>query len=397
MKAQTVQKEKQPLIAILNILSETYNIHFSYVDDVIKERTAFFPDDHATLDEVLEFLRLETHLDFELLDNRFVVIKAKKKNRKDFRIQILEEVVVNNYLTTGITKLNDGSLTIKPKTFGILPGLIEPDVLQTIQAIPGVQSTDETVSNINVRGGTHDQNLLLWDGIKMYQSGHFFGLISAFNPFTTKRISVYKNGTNAKYGDGISSVIDMRLPDDIDNEFDAGLGFNLINIDGYIKVPLSKKTELQLSTRRSITDLINTTTYDQYFKRIFQDSDFSKGKENTNSISQNESFYFYDIAAKFLYDITKKDKVRIHFLNVNNDLNYDEQSTINDKNEALNSMLSQENLAFGATYTRDWNDKTTTTFQGYVSNYNLDATNFDVINEQRLIQKNEVYDVSAKL
>ena len=396
LKAQTIQKERQPLSVVLKILSETYNISFSYVDETIINKKVTTPNKNLSLEEALEFLKSETQLDFELLDNRFVVIKAKKKKRNDFRMQSLEEVVVTNYLTTGITKLNDGSLTIKPKTFGILPGLIEPDVLQTIQAIPGVLSADETVSNINVRGGTHDQNLLLWEGIKMYQSGHFFGLISAFNPHTTKRINVYKNGTRAKYGDGISSIIDMQLPDDIDNEFDAGLGFNLINADGYIKVPLSKKTEFQLSTRRSITDLINTSTYDQYFKRIFQDSDFTKGKNNSNSISQNESFYFYDIAAKFLYDISKRDKVRFHFLNVNNNLNYDEQSTVNDKNEALNSKLSQENLAFGVTYTRDWNEKLSTTTQAYVSNYNLDATNFDVINNQRLIQKNEVYDISAK-
>ncbi|WP_298339190.1 TonB-dependent receptor [uncultured Algibacter sp.] len=395
-KAQTTQKEKQPLIAILKILSEKYDVSFSYVDAIIKNKDATTPEVNLSLNEAIEFLRLETQLDFELLDNGFIVIKLKKQEASSFKIQNLDEVVVTNYLTSGLTKLNDGSLTIKPKTFGILPGLIEPDILQTIQAIPGVLSTDETVSNINIRGGTHDQNLLLWDGIKMYQSGHFFGLISAFNPYTTKHVNVYKNGTRAKYGDGISSIIDMHLPDEIDNEFEAGLGFNLINADGYVKVPLSRNTELQLSTRRSITDLINTSTYDQYFKRVFQDSDFTKAKENNNTVSQNETFYFYDIAAKFLYDISKKDKVRFHFLNVNNNLNYDEQSTINNRNEALNSKLLQQNLALGVTYTRDWNKHLATTAQVYVSHYDLDATNFDVINDQRLIQENEVYDGSAK-
>lgn len=397
LKAQTIQEEKQPLITILKSLEEKYNISFSYVDDTIKDKEATPLKDNLTLEEALEFLKLETHLDFDLLNNRFIAIKKPKNNSSLQSTQRLEEIVVSNYLTSGITKLNDGSINIKPETFGILPGLIEPDVLQTIQALPGVLSADETVSNINVRGGTHDQNLLLWDGIKMYQSGHFFGLISAFNPYTTKRVNVYKNGTRAKYGDGISSIIDMQLPDDIDNEFKAGLGFNLINGDGYAKIPLSNKTELQLSTRRSITDLINTSTYNQYFKRIFQDSDFTKSKKNSNSISQNESFYFYDVTAKFLYDITKKDKVRFHFLNVYNDLNYDEKSTINDRSEALNSKLSQRNSAIGITYTRDWSKQLSTTSQIYVSNYDLDATNFDIFNNQRLIQENEVYDGSAKL
>lgn len=398
LKAQTIQKEKQPLITILKVLEETYNVRFSYVDETIKNKTASFPNDDVSLNEALKLLKTETQLDFVLLDNRFIVIKNLIENAPEtttFQTQRLEEIVVSNYLTTGITKLNDGSLTIKPETFGILPGLIEPDVLQTIQALPGVLSTDETVSNINVRGGTHDQNLLLWDGIKMYQSGHFFGLISAFNPYTTKRVNIYKNGTSSKYGDGISSIIDMQLPNNIDNEFKAGLGFNLINADGFAKIPLSRKTELQLSSRRSVTDLILTPTYDQYFKRIFQDSDLTNG--NRNSISQNEQFYFYDVTLKFLYDVSEKDKIRIHFLNVNNRLDYDEQSTINNQNEALNSKLSQQNLATGITYTRNWSETLSTTSQLSVSNYDLDATNYDITNNLRLIQENEVYDGSAKL
>ncbi|MEC3906957.1 FecR domain-containing protein [Tamlana sp. 2201CG12-4] len=395
--AQNIQKEKQPLIIILKQLEEQFNISFSFADDTVKDKESrILIDKNTSIEAVLKVLEKDTKLDFELIDNRFIIIRAPKKEKANFSIQNLEEVVVTNYLTSGITKLNDGSITIKPQTLGILPGLIEPDVLQTIQAIPGVLSTDETVSNINVRGGTHDQNLLLWDGIKMYQSGHFFGLISAFNPYTTKRVNVYKNGSRAKYGDGVSSIIDMQLPDDIDHEFKAGIGFNLINADGYAKIPLSKNTELQLSTRRSITDLINTVTFEQYSKRIFQDSDFTKSKSGNNSISQNENFYFYDITAKFLYDITPADKLRVHFLHVDNNLNYDEQSTINQRSEALNSKLSQRNSAIGITYIKDWTDKLSTTSQAYVSNYDLDATNFDIINNQRLIQENEVYDGSLK-
>lgn len=76
-------------------------------------------------------------------------------------VQKLEEVITNQYLTSGIYKKEDGNIEIKPRKFGILPGLIEPDVLQTLQQIPGISSVNETVSNINIRGGTHDQNLFL--------------------------------------------------------------------------------------------------------------------------------------------------------------------------------------------------------------------------------------------
>tara|TARA_R110000868_G_scaffold88088_5_gene245792 strand:+ start:5002 stop:7320 length:2319 start_codon:yes stop_codon:yes gene_type:complete len=396
LKAQSIQKEQQPLISVLKILETRYDIRFSYADQSIMDKKAVVPNKDLPLEDALTSLKNETELEFEILDNRFIVIKAFEDIKEFIIPQRLEEIIVTNYLTKGITQLNNGTTTIKPESFGILPGLIEPDILQTIQALPGVYSVDETVSNINVRGGTHDQNLFLWDGIKMYQSGHFFGLISAFNPYTTKQVHVSKNGTHAKYGDGISSVIDMQLSNTIDNKFKAGTGFNLINADAYAKIPLSKKTELQLSTRRSLTDLIITPTYDQYSKRIFQDSDLTNTKDDRYSVTKNEDFYFYDITMKFLYDISKKDKIRVHFLNINNALNYDEESTINDTNEAFNNKLSQKNLAAGITYTRDWNNRLSTTAQIYMSNYALDATNFDILNNQRLIQENKVHDNSFK-
>jgi hypothetical protein len=70
-----------------------------------------------------------------------------------------------------------------------------------------VESTNESIANINVRGGTNDQNLMLWDNIKMYHSG--FGLISAYNPNVTNKVTVSKNGTSAAYSDGVSSTINM--------------------------------------------------------------------------------------------------------------------------------------------------------------------------------------------
>ena len=398
--AQDIQKEQQSLIQVLQALETKFNISFSYADETIKDKLVFPPIDNLALPDVLIYLSNATGLEFEDLDNRFVVIKTSIKNEKEREknIEILPEVIISNYLTSGITKDNKGSIIIKPNSFGILPGLIEPDVLQTIQALPGILSVDETVSNINVRGGTNDQNLLLWDGIKMYQSGHFFGLISAFNPYLTETVNVFKNGASAKYGDGISSIIDMQLSNTIDNVFKAGAGFNLINVDGFAKIPLSKKMELQVSTRRSVNDFIITPTYDQYFKRIFQDSDLTNyNAGSTNTISKNERFYFYDVTTKLLYDISEKDKLRLNFLNIYNNLDYEEESTINDVDEILNSNLTQRNIAAGISYSREWNKRISTSAQVYISNYSLDATNFDVTNNQRLIQENEVYDTALKL
>jgi len=396
--AQTNKEEKQSLISFLKHVEAQYNVQFSYADANLKDKTITIPKEDISFESLLTYLEKATNLIFERLNKNSIVIKKGITTKSHtFKTQFLEEVVINNYLTKGITVKNDGTTTIKPSVFGILPGLIEPDVLQAIQALPGVQSAEERVSNLNIRGGTHDQNLILWNGIKMYQSGHFFGLISAFNPYLTNHVTVYKNGSNAKYGDGVSSVIDMQSSNTISKTISGGAGFNLINAGGFAKIPFNKKMELQLSARRSLTDLIATPTYDQYSKRVFQDTDLTNGQNNSGSTSKTEQFYFYDITGKLLYDISKKDKLRLNFLNVFNNLNYEEQSRINDVDEALNSQLTQRNLATSIEYSHDWSSRFSTSAQVYFSNYNLGATNFDIVNNQRLIQENEVYDNGLKM
>lgn len=387
------QVKKQPLKVVLSEIEKQYDVSFSYADTTIKDIYLVIDFKTLTLNEVLKTLTNKTTLRFNQLNAKYITIR-KKKTTSNFVFEVLDEVVVNNYLTSGITKNNAGSITIKPNKFGILPGLIAPDILQTIQALPGVISADETVSNINIRGGTHDQNLILYDGIRVYQSGHFFGLISAFNPYLTKNVQVIKNGSEAKYGESISGIIDLKLSNEISTEKKFGIGVDLISLDGFAIVPLNAKTEVQIAARRSVTDFANTPTYNQYFKRIFQDTDLT----NTNdaAISKDEDFYFYDASFKLLHNISEKDKLRFNFLTIYNTLNYQEQAIINTVNEASESNLQQQSLATGISYERIWNPNLNTTTQIYFSSYKLDATNYDILNNQRLIQENEVIDDGFK-
>lgn len=396
--SQNTSKETHPLVDVLKVLETRYQIHFTYLDQAIEGKTATLTDENLTLSEALDFLKSETNLDFIVIDEHSIVISIRTNPFSEFIVQKLEEVVITNFLTKGISKKSDGKITIDTEDFGILPGLTEPDILQSIQALPGILSVDETVSNINVRGGTHDQNLILWDGIKMYQSGHFFGLVSAFNPYLTKLVNVSKNGTSAKYGDGVSSVIDMQQSNILEQDFNAGLGFNLLSAGGFAKVPLSKKIEIQVSARRSITDLIYTPTYDQYQKRVFEDSDFNNTQQNSGvTISNNERFYFYDISTKLLYDVTDSDQLRFNFATINNNLNYDESSTTNDTNQTSQSDLQQKNLVAGLEYLKYWNNNLTTTAQIYLSDYDLDATNVNLTDGFNLFQENKVQDFGLKL
>jgi hypothetical protein len=309
----------------------------------------------------------------------------------------LEEVVVADFITKGIEKIVDGSFEIRGETLGILPGLTEPDVLQAIQALPGIESISESISDINVRGGTNDQNLILWDGIKMYQTGHFFGLISAFNPYITTKGTLIKNGTSSVFGEGISSTIQFTTDDHLAEKISGGAGFNMINSDAFIKLPISRKISLQLATRRSITDLLPTPTYKNYYDRAFKNTEVGNGLASDSVLESKEKFQFYDVSAKLLYDISGRDKVRISFLNISNDFEFQETQQLSNRLELKTSTLAQQSLAGSMIYHRIWSDRLKTSAQAYFSNYDLRAINEDITNRQRLDQENQVLETGMKL
>ncbi|AXO80192.1 TonB-dependent receptor [Olleya aquimaris] len=311
--------------------------------------------------------------------------------------QMLTEVLITKYLTTGLQKFIDGSIVLNTEEFGNLPGLIEPDILQSIQALPGVESVNESIANINVRGGTNDQNLILWDGIKMYHSGHFFGLISAYNPNLTNKVIVTKNGTSSQYSDGVSSTISMYTKDKIEDTFSGGAGVNLISADAFLEIPVSKKLALHVSGRRSITDVISTPTYDNYFERSFQDSDININSNIENSTTSSD-FVFYDFTAKLLFDLNKKHRFRANIIGINNNLDYAETITDSDNTTtSKTSNLAQDNLGYGGHWKAQWTKNFSTDVSGNYSRYTVDASDLRVQTEQRLTQANEVLETSIQV
>jgi len=348
----------------------------------------------------LENIPLDAIIRIRFIGFKTMHLKASEIKKKDpcttflmdRHYEELEEVVVSQFLTTGLTKKQDASIVLNTEDFGILPGLIEPDVLQTLQALPGIKSIDETVSDINVRGGTNDQNLMLWEGIKMYQSGHFFGLISAFNPYLTDKVTIIKNGTSAAYGDGVSSVLDMRTNNDVNEDFFGGAGFNMISADIFGQIPISDKLAFQFSGRRSVTDFLSSPTYNRFFDRAFQDSRVGNKSSNTNT-TRNEDFYFYDFTTKALYDFNENQKIRFSFISLNNTLDYKETSDSRNRFSTLN----QSNISFGGNIESQWSNHFSTKVEAYYTNYDMNSQSISAEANQQLNQNNEVVESGVKL
>ena len=389
-----IQEESQSLVLILTQLEKRYNVKFSYETKTVEGVKIIPPNITLSLNETIEQLSALTNLTFKILSERFIAISTNLSKS----IQELEEIVVTNFLTKGINKTINGKIDINTNKFDILPGLIEPDVLLIIQNLPGIVSVDERLSNINIRGGTNDQNLVLYEGIRMYQTGHFFGLISAFNPYLTENVNISKNGTSSRFGDGVSSIISINNSKHINNTNQNGIGGNLLSIDGFAKISLSENKELQLSARRSYTDFLVSTTYDSYFDRIFRDSELNSENDINTLLSLDERFIFYDFNAKFLYDINDSSNLRVNVLNIYNKLDYDQIFT-NSQNDFQESKSTINQVSYGAsiTYSKSWNSDFQSSLQAYYSNYNLDAENNDITNSQFLTQENKVEDFGIRL
>lgn len=305
----------------------------------------------------------------------------------------LEEVTISDVIANGIEEKVDGSVTLQPEILGILPGLPQPDALQSLQYMPSVRSVAEAAADINIRGGTNDQNLVLLDGIKVYQTGHFFGLISGLNPHVMSKVNLTRNGTSAYFGEGTSGTINIQTKDQLSDKFSGGGGINLLYADGYLNVPISKKMSVQLAARRSLPSAWQTPTYKQYFNRAFSNSEISE----TNPAVRNQDFYFYDTHVKFIYDATSRDKIRATFFNVANQLTFEETAQGVNGTEQKTSYLEQHSIGASMNYSRLWSDKVKTTLEGYVSGYSLDAINNDIPVNQQLTQGNEVLETGLRL
>ncbi len=184
-----------------------------------------------------------------------------------------------------------------------LPALLgENDIMKTIQLLPGVQSGSEGTSGVYVRGGGPDQNLILLDGVPVYNASHLFGFFSVFNADAIHSTKLIKGGFPARYGGRLSSVIDIKMKEgnmkELHGEGSIGLISSKLTLEGPIK---KDKTSFIISARRTYIDILA-----QPFIKMAQNN---KG-DNPNSSSTNSGgYYFYDVNGKINHKFSDKDRL----------------------------------------------------------------------------------------
>src|SRR3972149_1878579 len=137
----------------------------------------------------------------------FVLLADSMVNIYLVPYQLIDEVIIVGNYSNKINISQTSIEMISIKTINSLPVLLgEPDILKSIQLLPGVIAGTEGSSGYYVRGGTSDQNLILIDGVPVYNAYHLYGFFSVFNPDAINSATLYKGGIPARYGGRLSSV-----------------------------------------------------------------------------------------------------------------------------------------------------------------------------------------------
>jgi hypothetical protein len=228
------------------------------------------------------------------MNDRNISISMNDNGKLDFelagRVTTLKSVVISREKLNNVRNAQMGAQRIDIKTIKQVPVVLgETDVLKVVTTLPGVKTIGEASTGLNVRGGSSDQNLLMYNDATIYNPAHFFGMFSAFNPDVVKDVVLYKSSMPARYGGRLSSVVDISGKEGNKKQLSGSTGFGPLTGRIVLEGPIVKDRSSFIAGVRS--------TYAQWLINKLP-------KEYRNS---NASFY--DINFLFSQSINKNNDV----------------------------------------------------------------------------------------
>lgn len=229
--------------------------------------------------------------------------------RKDISLKValnaaltLGEIIVTDARHTPQSTNNPTTIAdFKAKKIDKVPSLGgEVDVFRYFQTLAGVQSGSDGIGGMHVRGGEDNQNLVLLDGVPVYNPSHTLGLFSIFNASTIKKASLYKNYFPARYSGRLSSIVDIRTREGNEKAFHGGINIGLLSTSLFAEGPIIKdKTTFLVSARR--------THLDPFINQIVN-NEFSEANDSVNG-----RYYFYDANIKLNHSFSEKDRLYLSY------------------------------------------------------------------------------------
>ena len=222
-----------------------------------------------------------------------IVVAERQDTLKEARITS-DKVVKVAKTQTGHKHLNKPDFIYGNVVFS------SPDIIKSLQNLPGVSAGTELMSGLYVHGGEGSDNLFLLDGVPMYQISHLGGIFSSFNTDIVNGLDFYKSGFPARYGGRMSSVVDINTKDGDYHNYHGSFMIGLIDGRLQFEGPIVKgKTSFNIALRRSWMDAVLAPTI-AYLNKKNKDGEVIGG-----------NYAFHDLNASITHKFSDRDKVSL--------------------------------------------------------------------------------------
>jgi len=316
--------------------------------------------------------------------NTLDTIITTEKQKDNFRfaltknIQTLQTIDVSGKKIEMVAQNDEaGHFTFNPSRFSDLPNYGETDVFRALQLLPGINTTENS-SQLNIRGSSADQNLVLYDGFTLYNLDHFFGVFSALNPYVIKDIQVYRGGFDSRYGERVAGIVDISSKSGNQQKPEVYGGINLVSANLTAEIPVSEKFTIVAAGRRAYTDIYSSWLADALLagKMAQSPPPVLPGKKVTEI---EPEFYFSDVNLKFTYNPSQNENISLSLYGAKDYLN---SSSISERQRVITNtedINKWGNYGFGLSWKKQWNAKNFTNIQTGHSGYFNDYSNNTVL------------------
>ena len=229
--------------------------------------------------------------------------------RRNTRLRLQLQPEYLEIATATITPLPDTTLLVSTRSdaslalprLRALPTLGgEPDLLRTLQVLPGVQTAADGLGGIHVRGGGTDQNLVLLDDAPVYYPTHALGLYSVFDMESIRRADWYTHGIPTRYGNRLSSVLDVRTREGDKSAWHGRLHIGTLTSRLSLEGPLQTgRTSVLLTGRVSHAGLVFGELGTAYF--------------NNQGVSGDIDYLMHDVLAKINHVVDDRNRLYLSF------------------------------------------------------------------------------------
>jgi len=279
----------------------------------------------------------------------------------------LNEVVINGEKKDGVMNTDTRRVSViqlTPAKLAVLPNIGERDILRAFQLMPGISGSNESSSGAYVRGGTPDQNLVLFDGFTVYQVDHLYGFYSAFNVNAVKDVQMYKGGFSAKFGGRLSSVTDITGKDGNNKTAGFGVDLSLLSVNLYGETPVTDKSSFLFSLRRSYQGPL----YNKIFNHLNNTTATTGGGGGMGpggraNFQTQVNSWFYDLNGKYTYTPDDKNIFSVSFysgkdkLDNGHDLGIPGALTSTVNGASITDLTTYGNVGSSAKWSRRWTNK----------------------------------------